>query len=122
MKTLRKFLGIMLLLTAIAQTAEGQEAKYASTVLIKLIETTYEGVSTKAESKIIIVKPDNSIETKVLERASVLKDGEAALGYNLMKIRTELQLWQNEGYRVQASSSASPMTYLMITTIILIKD
>lgn len=96
--------------------------KYNETVLIKVIETTYGGASGKAESKIITVKPDNSVETKTLDRASVLSDADESLSVNLVRIRTELQKWQNLGFHIQGISSASPMNYLVITTIIMSTD
>ena len=102
--------------------AQDQEEKNPETVLIKLIETTYEGASIKAESKIIIIKPDNSIETKLLERSSYLKDSEITLNSNLMRTRVELQIWQNQGFELKGMSSASPMDYLMITTFVLMKN
>jgi len=117
----RNFICLIITLFFIAEV-KSQDDKYPETVLIKLVETTYSGVAAQAESKIIIVKPDNSIETKALEKASYLKDADLTLNDNLVKIRTELQLWQNQAFHIQSMSSASPMTYLIITTIVLTKN
>ncbi|PBQ32417.1 hypothetical protein CNR22_11765 [Sphingobacteriaceae bacterium] len=117
----RNFICLVITLFFISNL-KSQEEKYPETVLIKLVETTYGGAAAQAESKIIIVKPDNGIETKALEKASYLKDADITLSDNLVKIRTELQLWQNQGFHIQSMSSASPMTYLIITTIVLTKN
>lgn len=121
--TLKLFIfPLVLFLFTLNVNAQDQEEKNPETVLIKLIETTYEGASIKAESKLVIVKPDNTIETKILERSSYLKDSEVSLNANLMRTRVELQIWQNQGFQLKAMSSASPMDYLMITTFVMTKN
>ncbi len=81
-----------------------------------------EGASTKVEPKIIISKPSGESETKLLERTSMLSDGDGLVNYNQNMVRSELQAWQNKGFKIQAMSTASPMTYLLVTTIVMTKD
>ncbi|WP_317898861.1 hypothetical protein [Aurantibacillus circumpalustris] len=122
MKNKFLFLTFGLIFITLNLNAQDQEEKYPETVLIKLVETVYEGASIKAESKLIIVKPDNSIETKMLERTSYLRGAELILNDNLIKTRIELQLWQNQGFELKGMSTTSPMDYLMITTFVMTKN
>jgi hypothetical protein len=98
-----------------------REDKYPETVIIKLIEY-HEGTIMVDNSKLIIIKPDNTIETKELDKAKIKGDGEGITA-NLVKLRQELQKWHNNGFVVKSSSSSFPIGgYVSMTIIILQKN
>lgn len=97
------------------------DEKYPETVVIKLIETFSSGMISPVGSRMVTVTPDNSVETKALERADIIHGGKEEVEQNLVKLKIELQRWHNQGFQVKSTAMASPGDFITITTIILSK-
>lgn len=104
-----------------SQTTQVQEEKYPETVVVRLLEPLYKTNVFTASAKIITVTPDNTIETKSLQEVNLIK-GEYTeeISQNLVKLRVELQKWQNAGFVIRSSSSSGEA--VMVTTITLTKN
>lgn len=101
---------------------EAQQEKYPETVVIKLIETYSSGMISPVGSRMVTVTPDNTVETKALERADIIHGGKEEVEQNLVKLKIELQRWRNQGFEVKSTAMASPNDFITITTIILSKN
>lgn len=104
-----------------AQQANTEE-KYPETVVIKLIETYSSGMISPVGSRMVTVSPDNSVESKALDRADIIHGGKEEVEQNLVKLRIELQKWHNQGFEVKSTAMASPGDFITVTTIILSKN
>ncbi len=98
------------------------EEKYPETIVIKLIETFSSGMISPVGSRMVTISPDNSVESKALERADIIHGGKEEVEQNLVKLRIELQKWHNLGFQVKSMAMASPNDFITITTIILTKN
>ena len=129
MKTNIKSIVILLFILFALQNLKSQdisasEEKYPETVLIRLYEPMYYVIPINFASKLITVLPDNTIETKELVSVNLKKDFDPPIETNLIKLRTELQAWQNKGFTVKSMTSATTANsgFLLITTVILTKN
>jgi len=97
-----------------------QEDKYPQTVLIRMIEF-HEGLMID-KSKIVVVQPDNSIETIDLDKSKLIKGEGDGFASNSNKLKVQIQKWHNLGFSVKSSSASSPNTHITLTTIFLQKN
>lgn len=112
----------LLFTNVIKSQEEVTQEKYPETVVIKLIETFSSGMISPVGSRMVTVTPDNSVETKALERADIIHGGKEEVEQNLVKLKIELQRWHNQGFQVKSTAMASPGDFITITTIILSKN
>jgi hypothetical protein len=118
MKTTTKIIILFVLIFCFNKGLFGQEDKYPETVIIKLVE--YHDGTLGDNSKLIIVKPDNTVETKELDKARIKGEGEG-ITTNLLKLRQELQKWHNNGFVVKSSTSTSPLNGAVSMTIVFLQ-
>jgi hypothetical protein len=97
-----------------------QESKYPETMIVKLVE--YHDGTVSDNSKIIIVKSDDSIETIDLRKARVIHGDYEGVSSNLILLRRELQKWHNFGFLIKSSTSTILNTAVSVTTIFLEKN
>ncbi|MES2681236.1 MAG: hypothetical protein V4635_15180 [Bacteroidota bacterium] len=115
MKTTTKILILFTLTFCVNRDLIAQEGKYSETVIIKMID-----YHLGDNSKLIIIKPDDTIETKLLDKAKITDDEEGVKA-NDVKLRQELQKWHNNGFVIKSSTSTSFRT-ISIMTIFLQKN
>ena len=123
---MKKIIPLLLFVCMYSMETKAQEStteeKYPETVVIKLIETFSSGMISPVGSRMVTISPDNSVESKALERADIIHGGKEEVEQNLVKLRIELQKWHNLGFQVKSTAMASPSDFVTITTIILTKN
>lgn len=98
-----------------------EEVKYPETTMIKTVEVLCFS-SSILDPKIIIIDSDGGIETKPLDRSHLNNDQSENFQKNALKIKVEIQKWQNKGFQVKSMSSYNAFECTVITTILLQKN
>lgn len=119
MKTYLKIITTLLMLSCLKMEAQAQDtAKYPQTVVIRTLESV--GIGKGIDSKMVIVNPNNEIQTINLEHLNTL-DILEGVEHNTKTLHLELQKWHNQGFEVK-SSTVLTLSQLIITTVILQKN
>ena len=111
MKQLLKFMMVALLFVM-----SSQSFAQSDDFVILQVKETYLG--SKPKPVLIVIKPDNSIETIELETLS--SDGES-IGKNSLTLKKQIAKWREKGYTQMTMTSRGEMASYL-TTIFLFKE